>query len=118
MSLAIDLTNNHTEIEKAEREVSALLRQYKSVLPAVIYNELQLKLCVIASECTKLKGNLGSLRMIGEMAQRPAAVTVETLELAAFVPMLPEHPIRDEREAFALQLRHIGDDTLSERGAA
>lgn len=118
MSLAIDLTNNQAEIEKAEREASALLRRYKAVMPPMLYSELQLKLCVIASEGTKLKGNLGTLRMIGELEQRPPAVTVETLELAEFVPMVPGHPIRDESAAFARELEQIGDDTLIERSAA
>lgn len=114
MSLAIDLTNNQVEIEKAEREASALLRRSRNVIPSAIYAELQLKLCTIAVEGTRLKTNLGTLRMIGELEQRPPEVKAENLELAAFVPMLPKHPIQDDHERFALELAQIGDDTLKE----
>ena len=86
MSLAIDLTNNQMQIEKGEREASALLRRYKAAIPPEVYTELQLKLMGIASEATKFKINLGVLRMTGEMEQRPPAVTVETLELAGCMP--------------------------------
>lgn len=117
MSLAIDLTTNQVEIEKAEREASALLRRARNVIPPAIYNELQLKMCIIASEGTRLKTNLGTMRMIGELEQRPPEVRTETLELAEFVPVVPlfpEHAIEDHRARFALELAQIGDDTLLE----
>lgn len=97
MSLAIDLTKNQAEIEAAEREASALLRQARNVIPPAIYAELQLKLCTIACESTRLKTNLGALRMTGDLEQRPPEVRAETLELAEFAykppasaPMFPE----------------------------
>lgn len=97
MSLAIGLTKNQAEIEAAEREASAMLRQARNVIPPAIYAELQLKLCLIASEGLKLKTNLGALRMTGDLEQRPPEVRAETLELAEFAykmspgaPMFPE----------------------------
>lgn len=119
MSLAIDLTSNQVEIEKAERAAAELLRGLKGRIPAEFYSQIQVQHCIIASEATKLKTNLGALRMMGELEQRPPPVTAESLELARFVPVVPAfpaHAIRDERAAFALELRHIGDDTLAEDG--
>lgn len=115
MSLTTDLTSNQEEIQNAEREASALLRRARALLPPALYNELQLKMCIIASEATKLEMNLGAMRMIGELEQQPPPVTVETLELTQYVP---RHALRDESAAFARELKKIGDDTLTERGAA
>ena len=89
MSLAIDLTKNQAEIEAAVREASALLRQARNVIPPAIYAELQLKLCTIACEGTRLKTNLGALRMTGDLEQRPPEVRAETLELGRGVPFTP-----------------------------
>jgi len=108
MSLAIDLTTNQVEIEKAEREASALLRRARNVIPPAIYAELQLKLCLIASEGLKLKTNLGALRMMGELEQRPPEVRVESLELSEWC----WGPLKRQDKAFAEQLKRIGDDTL------
>ncbi len=92
MSLATELTEIQVRLTQAGRQASEYLRGHKQVIPAEVYNELQLKLITVASEATKLK-----------------------LALAEFVPMVPEHPICDERAAFARELQHIGDDTLNER---
>lgn len=86
MSLAIDLTKNQAEIELAEREASALLRRARNVIPPAIYAELQLKLCTIACEGTRLKTNLGALRMPGDLEQRPPEVRAESLEFSDFIP--------------------------------
>ena len=117
MSLGIDLTNNRLRILEAEKEASRLLRAARGVVPPVVYGDLQVQLCIIASELEKLKVNLGTLRMIGELEKMPPTVTAERLELAQCVPMVPAHVIRNERAAFALELQRIGDDTLiSEEG--
>lgn len=114
MSLATDLTSNQQRLSEAERDASALLRRCKAVIPPEVYTGLQLHLIVIASETTKLKINLGAMRMTGELDQQPPPVTAERLELAQCVPMVPKHALRDESAAFALELRNIADDTLSE----
>lgn len=118
MSLATELTNIQKRMTEAEQKASAFLREHKAVIPPTVYSELQLHLIVVASEATKLKITLGSMRMVGDLDQQPPEVTAESLELAECVPMIPRHPIIDQREAFALELQHIGDDTLSERSAA
>lgn len=114
MSVAIDLTNNRNRILEAEQEASRLLRAARGVVPPVVYADLQVQLCIIASEVEAMKVNLRTLRMIGELDQVPPPVTAERLELAQCVPMVPAHAIRDQRAAFALELQHIGDDTLRE----
>ncbi len=91
MSLATDLTSNHTRLKESGQEASEMLRGVKRILPAEIYNELQLQLINIASETTKLGMNLGALRMIGELDQRPPEVTAERLELAEFAYKPPEN---------------------------
>lgn len=90
MSLATDLTSNHTRLKESGQKASEMLRGVKRLLPAEIYNELQLQLINIASETTKLGMNLGALRMIGELDQRPPEVTAERLELGMGIPLLPE----------------------------
>lgn len=117
MSVAIDLTNNRKRILEAEQEASRLLRAARGGVPPMVYADLQVQLCIIASEVEGMKVNLASLRMIGELDQVPPPVTVDRLELARCVPMVPEHPIRDQSAAFALELQHIGDDTLREDAA-
>lgn len=117
MSVAIDLTNNRMRILEAEQEASRLLRAAREVVPPVVYADLQVRLCIIASEVEAMKVNLGTLRMIGELDQVPPPVTAERLELAQCVPMVPAHAIRDQSAAFALELQRIGDDTLREDAA-
>lgn len=121
MSLATDLTDCQKRLSEAERATSAELRRLRNIVPPAVYNEMQAQLCIVASEGNRLKMLLGSLRMIGELEQMPPPVTADRLELASFVPvvpMVPAHPIRDEREAFKLELQHIGDDTLEDRKEA
>ena len=115
MSLAVELTDCSTRLLKAERSVSAEVRALRGRIPDAVYGRLQTELCVLTSETNRVKILLGSMRMIGDLEQIPPPVTVESLELAECVrkaPMLPAHPLRDERDRFALELRHIGDDTL------
>lgn len=112
MSLATDLTECQRRISAAEKTVSASLRQMRNIAPPAVYGEMQAQLCVIASESNRLREYLGVMRMVGDLEQMPPPVTTESLELAAYVPMLPLHEIRDERAAFAKELEHIGDDTL------
>lgn len=114
MSLAIALTDNQQRIIDAERCASQLLRNARNVIPAAVYSDLQVQLCIMASEGEKLRVNLGALRMLGELDQQPPPVTADRLELASCVPMVPRHALRDESAAFALELEHIGDDTLTE----
>lgn len=81
MSLATDLTTGQRKIECAERAVSELIRSLKGRIPNDVYGEIQVQLCVLASEATLLKTNLAALRMVGELEQQPAAVTAKSLEL-------------------------------------
>lgn len=117
MSLAIEITRCQERLQEAGRKASAECRRLREIVPAEMYDELMLQLCVFASETNQLKVLLGSLRMIGELEQRPPPVTAESLELAGCVPVVPAfpaHPLRDEREAFRRELQHIGDDTYEE----
>jgi len=121
MSLATELTQCQGTIMDAERAASARLRGLKGMVPPEIYSELQVQLIIIASEATRLKVCLGSLRMIGALEQRPAPVTVESLELAAFCGR-SDHglaPAATERdfEHFKRDLAVIGDDTFADEPA-
>ena len=112
MSLATDITECQRRIAAAERATSAALRGLRNIVPPAAYNAMQAQLCIIASESNRLREYLGVMRMVGELDQMPPPVTTESLELAAYVPMLPLHEIRDERAAFAKELAIIADDTL------
>lgn len=138
MSLAIDLTQCQQRLAEAEKKASAEARRLKAVAPPQIYNELMLQLCTVTAEVNKFKTILGAMRMMGELDQRPPEVTAERMELGSglpldpllhvlptpaavrefsqgrVVPMVPAHALRDQRAAFALELQHIGDDTLKE----
>lgn len=70
---------------------------------ATLYNAVKLEMTVDAM--------VGDGEFTAPTGQRPVS------ELGLFatvpaVPMLPTHPIRDERDRFAKELEHIGDDTL------
>ena len=102
----------------AERAASARLRGLKGMVPPEIYSELQVQLIIIASEATRLKVCLGSLRMIGALEQRPPPVTVESLELSAFCGR-SDHGAPAERdfEHSKRDLAVIGDDTFADEPA-
>lgn len=102
MSLATELTSIQGRLSSEGQRASEYLRAHKQVMPAEVYNELQLYLITVASEATKLKMTLGAMRMVGELDPQPPAVTAESLELS-------------RRRQYAEQLRRIGDDTLTER---
>ena len=116
MSLAIDLTTCQQRLAVACIQASAEARKLKSVAPAAVYEELMLQLCIFAAESNALKALLGSLRMMGEMEQRPPPVTAEMLELATCVRASDLIDRIDEsertRKAFAHELEMIGDDTM------
>jgi hypothetical protein len=123
MSLAIDLTQCQARLADASHKASAEARALKAVAPVEIYNELMLQLCALTSETNNLKSLLGSLRMIGELEQRPSPVTAETLELAACMPprqddaapsLFPDHPVDPPGAAYWRSLRAAGDHTLDE----
>ncbi|MDP1587733.1 MAG: hypothetical protein Q8M07_08330 [Prosthecobacter sp.] len=121
MSLATDLTQCQQRLQEAGRSASAECRRLRGIAPTEVYDELMLNLCVFASETNQLKVLLGSLRMIGELEQRPAAVTAESLELAQcgrdrsdMVDRIDES--EHTRRAFAHELEMIGDDTLADSG--
>lgn len=112
MSLATDLTQCQETLAKAERAMSARMRELRPLMPPEIYSDLQVQLCVIASEVTRLKINLGCLRMTGDLEQRPPAVTAETLEL---------HPGADRRggqecprSLLLASLHRAGDHSLDD----
>jgi hypothetical protein len=122
MSPAMQLTQCQARLQEAGREASAAARKLRGLVPVEMYDELMLQLCGVAACATDLKVILGTMRMIGELEQRPAPVTTETLELSQCV----KHDRSDRsddidvsegtRRAFAHQLEMIGDDTLSGEG--
>ena len=139
MSLATDLTRCQERLAGAELKASAEARKLKAVAPPVVYSELMLQLCNVAAEVNRFHNLLGSMRMAGDLEQRPPPVTVESLELAGCVPQVhvvgsaaevdeisetrvvpffPAHEIVDQSAQFALELAHIGDDTLRGEDAA
>ena len=81
MSLATDLTACQQRLQEAGQKASAECRRLKGIAPAEIYDELMLQLCGVAACANELKTLLGTLRMIGELEQRPPEVTAERLEL-------------------------------------
>lgn len=81
MSLATDLTQCQERLAEAGLKASAEARKLRGRVPVEIYDELMLQLCGIAAGANELKTYLGSLRMIGELEQRPPPVTAESLEL-------------------------------------
>lgn len=81
MSLATDLTACQQRLQEAGRKASAEARRMRGLVPAEMYEELMLQLCAVAAGANELKTYLGSLRMIGELEQRPPPVTAEMLEL-------------------------------------
>lgn len=111
MSVATDLTANQQRLTEAGQRASAEARKLKGIAPPEVVNELLLQLCIVASESNMLKSLLGSLRMMGELEQRPPPVTAERLELARCVSMFPGHPVYDDAERFAHELAKTGDDT-------
>ncbi len=82
MSLATDLTQCQARLAEAGRKASGECRRLRGIAPVEIYDELMLHLCGVAACANDLKVLLGTLRMIGELEQRPAPVTAESLELA------------------------------------
>ena len=134
MSLAIDLTNCQSRLAESGRGASAAVRKLKGLVPPAVFDELMLRHCEIAAECTQFKMLLGVMRMTGEMEQRPPEVTTESLELSGYipramvfpdvdtasqfaakhlVPMLPHDPVHDESELFRRELERSSDDTLT-----
>lgn len=123
MSLAIDLTQCQARLAEAGQKASAEMRKLKAVAPPEVYAELQLQLCNVAAEAGNLKIYLGTLRMIGELEQRPPEVTADRLELAACmpaaapsVPAFPAHAIEAPGAAFRRALHAANDHTLDEEG--
>jgi hypothetical protein len=117
MSLAMDLTACQQRLQEAGQKASEEMRKLKSVAAPTIYAELQLHLCNVASEVNKLKVLLGSLRMIGELEQRPPAVTAESLELfqggerSSFAKASEE---KCPHHLLLASLHRAGDHTLDE----
>lgn len=112
MSLSIDLTQCQARLQEAGREASAVARRLRGQVPVELYDELMLQLCGVAACANDLKVLLGSLRMIGELEQRPAPVTAETLEL---------HPGADRRggqecprSLMLASLHRAGDHSLDD----
>lgn len=122
MSLAIDLTQCQARLAEAGQKASAEARKLKAVAPPAVYEELMLQLCAVSACANGLKILLGSLRMIGELEQRPPEVTADTLELAGCMParqveaalpsLFPNHPVEPAGAAYWRSLRASGDDTL------
>lgn len=79
----MDLTQCQERLAEAGRKASAAVRRLKPLLPVEAYDELMLAHCAVAASSLELKTLLGSLRMTGELEQRPAPVTAESLELFA-----------------------------------
>ncbi len=125
MSLAIDLTRCQERLLEAEQKASAEARLLKAVAPPAIYNELMLQLCVVAACGNDLKTILGAMRMCGDLEQRPAEVTAETLELGRYavpmglceqarkVKMWPERGIEQPPPREVWKLRAAADGTLA-----
>ncbi len=121
MSLATELTQCQETLMSAERAASAQLRALRGIVPPNLYSELQVQLIIIASEATRLKVCLGSLRMIGDLEQRPPPVTAETLELAQCGRRDSASPAPcSERdfEHFKHDLAVIGDDTFKDEDSS
>ena len=141
MSLAIDLTDSCDRMLKAERALSAEVRALRGVIPDVVYGRVQAALCEVTSEANRVKITLGAMRMAGDLDQRPAPVTAESLELAGFhvptdatgavefiptpspPPALREHVMQKASQcghtgtSFVLlraSLRRAGDDSLDD----
>lgn len=125
MSLAIDLTQCQARLAEAGQKAAAEARKLKPVAPPAIFDELMLHLCAITAGGHELKMLLGSLRMIGELEQRPPEVTAETLELASCMPpgqggdklptLFPSHAVEPAGPGYWRSLRAAGDDTLNDR---
>lgn len=116
MSLATDLTQCQARLAEAGRKASAATRKLRELVPVEIYDELMLQLCGIAAGANELKVYLGSLRMIGELEQRPPPVTAESLELAQCGRRRSAHPSERDFEHFKHDLVVIGDDTFADDG--
>lgn len=110
MSLATDLTQCQERLVESGRRASAEVRRLKGTAPAPVYDELMLQLCNVTAEANRLKALLGTLRMLGELEQRPPVVKVEDLELFEHraVPM----------DALLASLHRAGDHTLDGEGDA
>lgn len=120
MSLAADLTQCQQRLAEAGRKASAEARRLKGIAAVEVYDELMLQLIAVTAGANELKTLLGSMRMIGELEQRPTPVTVETLELAQCgrrdgVDRDGIDLSETTRRAFAHQLEMIGDDTLADQ---
>lgn len=116
MSLATDLTQCQQRLQEAGLKASAEARKLRGLVPVEIYDELMLQLCGIAAGANELKIYLGSLRMMGELEQRPPPVTAESLELSQCIRREPAPPSERDFEHFKHDLAVIGDDTFEERG--
>ena len=81
MSLATDLTACQQRLQEAGKKASAEARKVRGLVSVEIYDELMLQLCGVAACANELKILIGTLRMIGELEQRPPEVTAERLEL-------------------------------------
>lgn len=121
MSLAIDLTQCQARLAEAGRKAAAEARRLRPVAAPGVYDELMLQLCVVTACANELKLLLGSLRMIGELEQRPPEVTAKTLELASCMPPAPRvtspfptHAVEPAGPEYWRSLRAAGDDTLSD----
>lgn len=117
MSLATDLTQCQARLAEAGRKASAEARRLRGLVPVEIYDELMLQLIAVTAGANELKTYLGSLRMMGELEQRPPPVTAESLELAQCIRREPvAAPTERDFERFKHDLAVIGDDTFVERG--
>lgn len=116
MSLATDLTQCQQRLQEAGLKASAEARKLRGRVPVEIYDELMLALCAVAAGANELKVYLGSLRMIGELEQRPPPVTAESLELAQCIRREPAPPSERDFERFKHDLAVIGDDTFADNG--
>lgn len=107
MSLATDLTACQQRLQEAGKKASAEARKVRGLVSVEIYDELMLQLCGVAACANELKILIGTLRMIGELEQRPPEVTAESLELFQGGQECPHHLL-------LASLHRAGDHTLDE----
>ena len=121
MSVAIELTQCQERIAQAGKTASATVRRLKPLLPVAAFDELMLAHCAVAAGALEFKVLLGSLRMMGELEQRPPEVTAESLERAQCGRRDSASPAPcSERdfEHFKHDLAVIGDDTFKDEDSS